>query len=521
MKYSILKSLSLVLVFLAASACSDDEFFELTNPVESPWQSIDEFEKAAIGAYYALSGNGGYRVIFTAGRLAGEVYADGIQLAPASEGFPLEADVEDMYNRTASGSSIGLFDNAVWRSGYFAVGHANGALDHIENNNGVPYPEAGPNATDRLEGELRFVRAYAYYWIVRIYAPPYPNDEKRLPFRINQAANFEEAKSSELASANDIYGVIVDDLIKAKELLPERYDPAVHPEPYADGRANKFSAAALLAKVYFSMGDYDKALAELNFVIDQNGGDYDLSEDPVETWNKTGVNRGKEVLWYYAAWAGDGLGGSSNWKHPRRFERYNASNQDASGAANNGARYLPASDAFLRTVGWADDNLNETEEARQDKRYTQLFLHIGAGEDPRGQFTPSKSYVWGDKYYRAGRRITNIPILRLADMYLLRAAIRAELGSSRDLAGARDDLNAVRNRAGLPDFDGSDAELPNAIHLERFKEMAFEGDRLWYLQGARKGIPAGDRGGADVPWDSPFYSEVPDFEVDLNDAYGG
>lgn len=521
MKYSILKSCSLVLVFLAVSACNNDEFFELVNPVESPWQSIDDFEKAAIGAYYTLSGNGGNGDIFSNGQMAGEAYADGIQLAPASAGFPVNADVEDIYDRTATGTALGLFDTPVWRSGYFAVGHANGALDHIEENGGVPYPEAGPNATDRLEGELRFVRAYAYYWIVRIYAPAYPNDEKRLPFRINQAKNFEEAKKSEVASTNDIYGVIVDDLIKAKELLPERFDAAVHPAPYADGRANKFSAAALLAKVYFSMGEYEKALAELNFVIDQNGGDYDLSEDPVETWNKTGVARGKEVLWYYAAWAGDGLGGSSNWKHPGRFAWYNASNSDASGPNANGSRFITASDHFLKAVGWADDNLAPTEEALQDKRYTQLYLRFDAGQDPRSQFTPTKSYVWCNKYYRAGRRITNVPLLRLADMYLLRAAIRAELGAAKDLAGARADLNAVRNRAGLADFAGTDAELPGAIYTERFKEMAFEGDRLFFLQGARKGIPAGDRGGAEVPWNSPFYSEVPDFETELNDGLGG
>ncbi len=509
-------ALGILLVF---SACDNETFFELTNPVASPWLNIDEFDKAPIGAYYGLTGNGGNRSIFAHGPMAGEGFADGIQIAPASEGFNVDADVEDIYNRVTGGTGIGLFDNGIFRSGYFAVGFANGALDFIEANNGVPFPEAGGEATNRIEGELRFVRAYAYYWLARIYAPAYPSDELRLPFRTKQATNFDEAKRSDVASANTVYDLIVSDLQQAKDLLPERYDPAVHPPAYADGRANKFAASALLAKVLFQMGRYDEALEEVNFVIDQNSGDYDLSEEPVEAWNKTGVARGKEVIWYYALWAGDGLGGASNWKHPGRFSWYNANNRDASGAASNGGRFIPASDAFLQQVGWADGDLNETAEALQDKRYTQLFARFDANNpDPRSQFTPSKPYVWCDKYYKAGRRITNLPVLRLADMYLLRAIIKAELGAARDMDGARADLNLVRNRAGLADFEGSDSELANAIHVERFKEMAFEGDRLYYLQGAGLSLPAGDREGAATDAKGPFFSEIPDFEVDLNDG---
>ncbi len=525
MKYSNIKYLIALSAVFLLQACNDDEFFELTNPVESPWQSIDEFDKAPIGAYYTLTGNGGNRSMFAHAVMASEAMADGVNLAPASEGYSINADVEDIYTRTF-GTSIGLFDNPIFRNGYFAVGHANGALDLIAESNGIPFPEAGPDASNRIEGELLFVRAYAYLHLARFYAPAYPNDEKRLPLRLNQAKNFDQAKSSELASATDIYNLVVDDLQQAKDLLPERYDANLHPPAYADGRVNKFAAAALLAKVYFQMGRYDEALAELNFVIDQNGGDYDLSEDPEVAWNQTGVSRGKEVIWYYALWAGDGLGGSSNWKHPGRFSWLNANNRDASGPDKNGGRFLRASDSFLQQVGWMGADQSETEEALADKRYTQLYQRFEAsGSDvnpePRGAFAASRSYVWCDKYYRAGRRITNLPLLRLADMHLLRSVIRADLGSAQDLTGARSDLNLVRNRAGIGDFAGSDAELVDAIHLERFREMAFEGDRFFYLQGARMPIPNGDRGAGEVGFDSPFYSEVPDFEIDLNDGYGG
>ena len=528
MKY--IKSLFAALVLLAvSSACDNDEYFELQRPVQPPWQSLSDFEKAPIGAYYGLSGNGGFRSIFAAGRMAGELYADGVALAPQEEGFGTNGDAEDMYKRV-TGRQIGLFDNAVYNSGYFAVGFANGALDFIKSKNGTPYAGEGrQDEVNRIKGELHFVRAFAYYWLARVYMPPYPSDVKRIPLRTKQAANFAEAKTSELASTNDLYKLIVEDLRTAKNLLPERYKEGVHNPSYADGRANKFAAAALLAKVLFHMGPdkHSEALAELNFVIDQNGGDYTLAEDPIAAFNKTGMARGSEVIWYYTLWAGDGLGGSSNWKHPARFREYSASNNQGGGPRVNGNRYIIASESFLQQAGWEDASGELVPGAMKDKRFTQLFLRLLPSKEtkkiadniypePNGNFATTQTHVWNNRYYRGGDRRTNLPVIRLADMYLLRAIIRAKSG---DAAGAKADLNIVRNRAGVGEFTGSNAELENAIHRERFKEMAFEGDRLFYLQGLRMPIPSGDRGGATVPWNSPFYSEIPDYEVNVNNAY--
>ncbi|WP_020529971.1 RagB/SusD family nutrient uptake outer membrane protein [Flexithrix dorotheae] len=506
------------LVMLFFTSCDNEEYFELENPPQAPWQSLNDLEKAPIGAYYGLTGNGGSRTIFGVGRLAGEAFADGVNIAPAADGFSVDNDTEDLYNRTQAGNQVGLFDNSIFNSGYFAVGFANGALDFIENANNDPFPEANrPDEVARIKGELLFVRAYAYYWIARLYLPVYPSDEKKIPFRVNQATNFDEAIASPLASANDIYPLIVEDLKAAKELLPEKFDPALHPAPYEDGRVNKFGAAALLAKVHFHMGNQTEALSELNFVIDQNGGEYDLSEEPIEAWNKSGIERGREVIWYYTLWAGDGLGGSSNWKHPTRFSWYSAGNRDSDDPSKNGARFVTASESFLKQAGWMNADGSENPDALNDKRYTQLFSRFESGADPREQFNTTKPYVWSNKYYRSGvRRSTNLPILRLADMYLLRATVNALNGNTGQ---ARTDLNMVRNRAGLGDFAGTDGDLLEAIEMERMVELAFEGDRLYYLQGLKKDIPNGDRGAGSVPYNGNFYSEVPDYEVELNQGY--
>jgi len=52
------------IIFLACTflmlitACNDEQFFTLQRPVESPWQSLSEFERAPIGAYKYLFSRG-------------------------------------------------------------------------------------------------------------------------------------------------------------------------------------------------------------------------------------------------------------------------------------------------------------------------------------------------------------------------------------------------------------------------------------------------------------------------------
>jgi hypothetical protein len=162
----------------------------------------------------------------------------------------------------------------------------------------------------------------------------------------------------------------------------------------------------------------------------------------------------------------------------------------------------------------------------QDKRFNQLYRKLeGYNPDPNADpffyetihsevVTPM---VWCDKYYR-GQQIgvmANIPVIRLAEMYLTRSLLRLRTG---DAAGATDDLNVVRLRAGIGPLPGSITE--DAIDNERIKEMGFEGDRIDYLRSAKKSIPGGDRGIPVEPFSSSsFVWMLPQSELDLNLNY--
>ena len=84
----------------------------------------------------------------------------------------------------------------------------------------------------------------------------------------------------------------------------------------------------------------------------------------------------------------------------------------------------------------------------------------------------------GDYYVSKYKKLgTNqeVKILRLAEMYLIRAEARAWQGN---ISGAAEDLNVIRNRAGLGNTTATDkASLLSAIEQERFLELSFEGHR--------------------------------------------
>ncbi len=110
-----------------------------------------------------------------------------------------------------------------------------------------------------------------------------------------------------------------------------------------------------------------------------------------------------------------------------------------------------------------------------------------------------------------------IKVMRLADIYLIRAEARAELGNE---VGAREDLDAVASRVD-PSYTPSNASgqaLIDAILLERRKEFAFEGDRLFDL--TRRQLSWTKFRTTDseqVTWsDDQVYNPIPVAELDNN-----
>lgn len=88
------------------------------------------------------------------------------------------------------------------------------------------------------------------------------------------------------------------------------------------------------------------------------------------------------------------------------------------------------------------------------------------------------SLAYAIKYDDLSTGTDNVIVLRLSEMYLIRAEANAKL--AQNLSSVQDDINTIRNRADLGDTPaGSYPALLNAIEQERWVEFAFEGHR-WF-----------------------------------------
>lgn len=513
--------LALLVVLVLSPACDDQEFFELTNPPEFPWLNMDELERGVV-APYNIAFSSSWGNYFGNDRLLFDCMSDAVYLLPNTS-----ADIpfEEMYGRTTEVEINKT--NGGFRDSYKTITHANSVLDFLRENDYRPFPNPTDRAIqnlERIQGEMLFMRAYAYFYLTRRHCPvpggPGYETEPILPLRLETPLSAEAANAPEYVSTQRIYEQIVADLTQARALLPEQYEAGVHHPSYAIGRATRYAAAAMLVRVYMQLGEYDKALPELDYVI---AGPFDLSEDPIEAFNRDNPTKGREVIWTSVNY--DPVNITTN-KVPTsmNYSDYRAIN---GGRGDDHKRcswnQFPMSHAILQQIGWMDEALQATEATLLDKRYQQLYWRL-EGNPGNNSADPTRyemqyphikdPMVWGDKYYRAmDGQLSNVPIIRLAEMYLSRAILRHRQG---DVAGATMDVNEVRTRAGLPPLESA-TEVD--IHHERIKELAFEGDRYHYLQAMKLPIPPGDRDAAPIefPYEGLTW-KLPQAELDFQEV---
>ena len=520
------------LVLMLVSACEDKKYFELERPVESPWTKLDEFDRAPIGVYSTLFVFGDWGNKFNYWYLYKNAVGDDV--AWSTPGDPTWGWYRDTENNKA-------WLDETFTGTYQAISSINDALQFVDKKEGNPFPKISSDDKkynlDRIVGELYFLRGFAYYMNATLfcnaYVPGGTNDARQIPLRTIPASSYEDASSAKIGTVQEIWNQIIADFQKAYDLLPERYITGKMHASYQAGRANKFAAAAMLSRAYFAMGNYAKAKENASFVIDQNGADYDLSEEPLSAFNKSTLARGKETIMYIPCY--DETYGKQNL-HATTFSHLFAQNGPCGWTATH------MDYGTLKRIGWMNDAKNDTTiniAARRDKRFQQLIYVREAANVPAAQQIAGRYYEtrvnlkWrtlvANKYFRGPKfGFTNVPQIRLAEMYLTRSICSFKAG---DKQSAASDLNIVRKRAWDATVAGQAYEVsPNFVTTgniteqmigdERLIEMFCEGDRIDYLRGLKVDIANGERGAGSVPYtDKGFVWPVPVVEKNLDNGY--
>jgi len=247
MKQYINKIVVVALIIGAAIfACSKKlDVTDKNNPTqESYFKTASELQNGVNSVYSSLRSAElvGREWFFLHDMRGGETWAGGPQLeAPRAELL-----------KQATPAPTNSVMTSVWQGCYQMINKTNMVLSKA--------PGVTDNTTvrDRLIGELKFLRAWAYFELasqwgeVPIYTEP-----------ITSPTGF-KAKSS----VADVYTLIINDLTDAVSKLPLSYSGADL------GRATKGAANTLLARVQMQKGDYAAAKTALLAVV--NSGQYHL-----------------------------------------------------------------------------------------------------------------------------------------------------------------------------------------------------------------------------------------------------
>jgi hypothetical protein len=305
---------------------------------------------------------------------------------------------------------------------------------------GLTPTDKGLTYRNQWLGEAYFLRGLLYFYLTNAYG------EVPLVLGSDYLKNNVLARSSQ----NDVYKQILADLLQAQTLLTPELRDGNGAITKDRGRPNQTAAAALLARVYLYMGDWKNAATQASISIG-NTATYQLP-NPSQTF----LLNSTENIW--------GIVPTVN-----TLAAYNVKDVLV--------YILPrgVTPTVAGLFGTLSDSLVNSFEPN-DLRYDNWV-----GKDTVVTTTTTTIYYYAWKYKVKGTLTApqeTLVMLRLAEQYLIRAEARAQ---QSDLNGALADLNAVRNRAGLPNSTAvTQPEILNAIQKERRVELFLEGGHRFY-----------------------------------------
>lgn len=422
-----------------------------------PYQSISETAALNTEGDVIVTLIGAYDGLQSAAGLGGEIMVlnDLIGNSTNIQFTGTFAGLNEAWN--AQMVSNNSFATGTWAAAYNCINRANNVLSALDKVTSSPAKKAS------VEGEALFIRAIMHFELVRLYAKFVgdgdANTNPGVPLVLTPTRGVTDADYRPRASVKAVYDQVIADLTKAETLLPA-----------SNGfYANKWSAAALLARVQLMNRNFAEAGAAANRVIGGSG--RTLSSDFTRLWF-TFINNGgampAEYLFGVKVTAQDG--------------------------ANSINTY------FGRGIGSIPGTAG-----RSDCKIRPAHIALYEAGDKRNYFILSGGANYTMKHLD---RFGDVPVIRLAEMFLTRAECNFRNNTT---VGATPlaDVNTIRTRAGLAPLTAGQLNLA-AITRERYLELAFEGHNLPEAKRLQQSIGT-------LAWNSPkLIMPIPQREMDVN-----
>jgi len=393
------------------------------------------------------------------------------------------ADNVEIVNRTGRYeqeyvNGIGVYANRWGQTGfgegcYGMVKDANYILSFLPKLNLIDVPNSATvtsqNVVDHLAAEAKFLRALAYFELMRVYAYE-PGKEVNgfnlgAVLRLDPTLTVSNATAKPRSTNIECYQFIEKDLQDAfAGLLPASQvggwpsSLGANTFPY---RATKAAAAALLSRVYLYWGRYADADTQATTALS-------LLASPLPV-NAAG---------YVASWSAIPHPESifEAEIRPTDFSGVDGPNNSMNSITTNllsGSQYVVAASVELMAAYQTGD-----------VRKTVYVTSAATLNKPQSRKWP------GEK----GAFVENIPIIRKSELYLIQAESRARTGND---GTAQTALNTIRTNRGLAATTLTGQPLIDLIMNERRVELAFEGHRFYDLK--RLGLPISKNAASGVP----------------------
>lgn len=335
-----------------------------------------------------------------------------------------------------------------WLNAYEVSNQANIVLESLEN-------IEDDDERARIEGESKFLRAVVYFDLARLFGLPYvqgeQNSQPGVPIILQPVIESSQIEFPSRNNVEEVYTFVISDLNDAYDLLPVTNDFF----------ADKYSAQALLARVYLQQGNFPAARDAAHDVIQNSG--HTLSSDFASAFNN--AENSVEDIFAWQITSQDGI---------------------------NDMNLFWATQEFGGRSGNPDVSINNShfdiyDDDADDRR---TFFYEGDG---------TATTKWQSEF-------ANIPFSRIAEMHLIRAESNLREGTSIGLTPEAD-INVLRARSGASSLTG--IALQDIID-ERKRELSFEGFTLHDIKRLQGNV-------GNLTFDDPkLVMPIPQRETDAN-----
>lgn len=426
---------------------------EIDEPIDTVtstkiFSSDDQADQTLAGLYSQMI-SGDQNLLSTNGgaTIYGGLASDEFKVAN-SVSFPEDQEFSSNKMLVDNSMSYGV----LWLANYKTIYTANAILDGEA-------ASSSPNLTKRkrieLKASAKFFRAYCYFYLSNFFGD--------VPLALS--SNYMVTMRLPRATQSEVYAQIIKDLRECVALFSDPDAAVISTKT----KVNKAAAQALLARVYLYVQDWGNAETYATDLISNTA-------FQLETVQKTFDPASRETILQFTIHPSSNIGISMETASLSPFVPLSALSPSDQEIFLDPGNYLEFLDFLLPKFPVRDELVNAFETGDQRGK---VWLDYNGSPNVEPFF--GKRTYYANKYPRNDIERTNYVLLRLAELYLIRAEARA-MQNKNDLAAA--DLDLIRNRAGLGKITATDQQsLLTAVAQERRIELFAEwGHRFFDLK---------------------------------------